>query len=231
MKYLTNLTNLIDKNLPGILTLGSIVGVGSTAVLSYQASEELHQIENPTIKDYVKHLTPPVIAGSSTVGCILGLNYAHARKYAALASMYAMSQIDLKTYKEKVKELFGQEKANEVEKEVHKEKKKFDSVYIEKDHNQLICDTVTGRIFKKTPMDVMKAANTTNQIILRGGKATINDFYELLGIDDCEIGNRAGWKIDGGTDSLEIEWDTMMDGDFKPMLTIRYDISIIYGWD
>lgn len=230
LKELSGLTKFADRHLPEIMGIGAAIGTVTTGALSYKAGKEIEKIEDPTAKDYVKILSKPLLSGAATLGCIYGLNYAHIRRYAALMTAYTLSQMDIKTYKEKVKEIFGDEQEREVEKRTSKEKKKMNPVYVEETHEQIICDLVTGRRFKKSPMNVLKAVQNTNSKVLREAKASVNDFYNYLEIEECEAGSMLGWKVDGGTDMLEIEWNSMLDDDMQPLLTIRYDVEYFHNW-
>lgn len=142
LKIVNELIKMVDKNLPNILTVTSILGTAATGILSYKAGEDIAKLEEDEKipKNIAKAVAPPVITGASTIACIVGLNHAHARKYAALMSMYALSQTDLNTYKEEVEKIFGKEGKEKVDKE---SKKRQSPVIVDGYRYQNFLDKVT----------------------------------------------------------------------------------------
>lgn len=55
---------------------------------------------------------PAVAFGASTITCIMGANALNRRQQAALTSAYALVQSSYKEYKDKLKELYGEEAHN-----------------------------------------------------------------------------------------------------------------------
>lgn len=222
----------VNKHLPEILTIVSIGGVIATGVLSYEAGRELKRIqdeeEEKTVKNVAKTVVPPVVSGIGTVGCIVGLNYVHVRKYAALASMYGISQVDLKTYKEKVEEIFGKDEKKKVDEVVKKEKE--GPVYLDKYHEQVFLDRVTGRYFSSTVFKIQDAVNKTNCLIAQEGRANLNEFYSFLDLEEVELGNLIQWHQGDVYDVLEIRFDTDMTKNMEPIMTIEYNIQDHYSW-
>ena len=71
---------------------------------------------------------PAVAFGVSTIACIMGANALNRRQQAALTSAYALVQSSYKEYKDKLKELYGEEAHNAIMDSIIKEKCK--EVYI-----------------------------------------------------------------------------------------------------
>ena len=57
---------------------------------------------------------PAVAFGASTIACIIGANALNRRQQAALTSAYALVQSSYKEYKDKLKELYGEEAHNAI---------------------------------------------------------------------------------------------------------------------
>ena len=65
---------------------------------------------------------PAVAIGASTIACIMGANALNRRQQAALTSAYALVQQSYKEYKDKLKELYGEEAHNAIVDSIAKEK-------------------------------------------------------------------------------------------------------------
>lgn len=64
---------------------------------------------------------PAVAFGASTIACIMGANALNRRQQAALTSAYALVQSSYKEYKDKLKELYGEEAHNAIVDSIAKE--------------------------------------------------------------------------------------------------------------
>lgn len=71
---------------------------------------------------------PAVAFGASTIACIMGANALNRRQQAALTSAYALVQSSYKEYKDKLKELYGEEAHNAIIDSIAKEKCKDISI-------------------------------------------------------------------------------------------------------
>lgn len=65
---------------------------------------------------------PAVAFGASTIACIMGANALSRHQQAALTSAYALVQNSYKEYKDKLKELYGEEAHNAIMDSIIKEK-------------------------------------------------------------------------------------------------------------
>lgn len=90
---------------------------------------------------------PAVAIGASTIACIMGANALNRRQQAALTSAYALVQQSYKEYKDKLKELYGEEAHNAIVDSIAKEKCKDISIsangdiyWIDFNHHRLTLD-------------------------------------------------------------------------------------------
>ena len=114
------------KATPTILTCISAAGVVVTVVLAVKAtpkalkciekekavknaenSENLTRME--TIAACWRCYIPAAVTGIATIGCIFGANTLNRRQQASLVSAYALASRSFNSYKQKVKELYGEE--------------------------------------------------------------------------------------------------------------------------
>lgn len=152
---------------------------------------------------------PAAVFGIATIACIMGANTLNKRQQAALTSAYALVQNSYKEYKDKLKELYGEETHNAIIDAIVKEKCK--DVYIsapggfynstldfgesvEPDITRTFYDSFSQRYFETTIAKVIEAEYHLNRNYMLVGDVTLNDFYELLGLEKTDIGDTVGWS-------------------------------------
>lgn len=118
----------IKRNSATILSFVAVAGVVATAITSANATpkavraldtaklnkgeEELTKIEK--VKTVLPVYLPTIITGAATVVCILGSNVLNQRTRASLSSAYAIVDQSYRDYRNKVKELYGEETDNRI---------------------------------------------------------------------------------------------------------------------
>ena len=119
----------INKYSPVALSCIASVGVVVTAVVAVKAtpkavvkihadSRKNHDgdpyayTKQEAVASAWKCYIPAVAIGASTIACIMGANALNRRQQAALTSAYALVQNSYKEYKDKLKELYGEETHN-----------------------------------------------------------------------------------------------------------------------
>ena len=132
---------------------------------------------------------PAVAIGASTIACIMGANALNRRQQAALTSAYALVQQSYKEYKDKLKELYGEEAHNAIVDSIAKEKCKDISTFY---------DSFSQRYFESTIEKVIQAEYHLNRNFMFAGVIPLNDFYEFLGLEKTELGDAVGWSSCNG---------------------------------
>ena len=193
----------LRKHSSTILTVVSAVGVVATTVLAVKATpkalalleeakeekgEELTKVE--TVKAAWKPYIPATITGLSTIACIFGANYLNSRTQASLMSAYAVLDSSYREYREKTKELHGDDL--DVRREIIKTK--FDSNMPLSEDKELFFDYQSMNWFESTFEEVKRAERIFNERFAMCGFACVNDFYEILGLPGVEYGDQLGWS-------------------------------------
>ena len=163
------------------------------------------------VKSAWKYYVPAAITGVASLTCIFGANVLNRRQQASLASAYALLNHSYADYKRKVKELYGQEAHDKVLESLSVEKvdknhyiystglyrtSSLDFEGAEEDE-RLFYDSFSERYFTSTIGKVLQAEYHVNRnfILGAGGVISVNDFYEMLGINKIEGGDSIGWEI------------------------------------
>ena len=187
-----------------ILTVLGSTGVVATAILSVRAVPKAEEL---LVKAYNKKgdvLTtaekikaswtayiPAAVTGVSTIACIFGINYLSKRSQASLASAYALLDNTLKEYRSKIKDIYGEDAITNLEHEIIKSKYTDDMM---SDNGKLIFyDHQSRRFFESTMEDVLSAESRFLEEFHNRGYASLNQYYDILGIPRVEYGFQLGW--------------------------------------
>lgn len=156
---------------------------------------------------------PAVALGASTIACIMGANALNRRQQAALTSAYALLNSSYKKYKEKLKELYGEEAHNAIIDSIVSEKCKDVSISatggwynssldfgegMEPEITRTFYDSFSRRYFETTIAKVIEAEYHLNRNFMFAGTIPLNDFYEFLGLEKTELGDTVGWSSVNG---------------------------------
>ena len=123
-KAVKNAKLTVAKKSPEILVGIGIAGMVTTVVLAVKATpkaivlmeqkkEELKEDKlSPVevVKAAWKCYIPAAVIGCASITCVVGASTVHARRNAALATAYSLSQSALREYRGKVIETFGEKK-------------------------------------------------------------------------------------------------------------------------
>lgn len=255
-EFLTKAEGFTKKNSPAILSGLAIVGVFTTAVSAYKAGpiakkiqkqkEEDMKIVDPNDKagkravaiEYVKEMTPvmlpTVISSAATVSCIVGSHTISNKRIAVLSAAYSLSESAVKDLNNKMNEMLGEKKARSIKDAIVKDKLQKDpppednaQIIISGDGNVLCRDEYTKRYFYSNPEKIQQAINELSRDCQTDMYVSLNDFYELIHIEQVPMGNDLGWNIDDTIKGqLPISISAGLTDDKRPCLCIDYDISI-----
>lgn len=204
-----------------VVTAVAAVKATPKAVMLIQADSRKKHDGDPyaaTKKEAVvaawKCYIPAVAIGASTIACIMGANALNRHQQAALTSAYALVQNSYKEYKDKLKELYGEEAHNAIMDSIVKEKCKDISIYtpgclvssssldfgegMEPEITRTFYDAFSQRYFESTIEKVIQAEYHLNRNFMFAGVIPLNDFYEFLGLEKTEFGDTVGWSSVNG---------------------------------
>lgn len=220
-KFLGRSKLFFKRNGSTILTCVGAVGVVTTTVMAVKATpkaltllekakeekgEELTNLEKVKVATPV--YIPTAIAGAATIACIFGANILNKRQQAALMSAYALIDSSYKDYRNKVKELYGEETHENIVDAIAVEKAKDTHVRaphiasncelsVESDSEPvLFYDEFGGRYFESTIEQVLTAEYHLNRNFVLRGYSVLNELYDFLGLEPTEYGSTVGWAVE-----------------------------------
>lgn len=231
-KLVNSFKALTSKHSPEILTgIGIVSGISST-ILAVRATpkameridEKQYELENEreeivekvpvleVIKATWKLYIPAVASGVFAVTCLIGANTVNARRNAALATAYKLSERALVEFKEKTLETIGEQKMEDVKDKVYKERinktpVKDSTVIISGTGDTLCYDCISGRYFSSSIDKIDRAVNKLNARMFTGSEMyiSLNDFYDEINapqLSHIAVGYELGWAVDRGAIKL-----------------------------
>jgi len=246
-KSFLSLKTAIKKHSPEILTGIGIAGMITTTVMAVRATpkalilieERKEEIgaEKLEVVDVVKTTwfcyIPAAITGTLSIACLIGASSVNARRNAALATAYTLSESALKDYQGKVIEMFGEKKNEAVKDAVAKDKVEKNpvvtrEVIITEKGNTLCYDAISGRYFKSDIEKIKKAECELNRQMLDDMYVSLNDFYYEIGLDSVKLGDELGWNVDSGY--IDLSFSSQLASDGTPCLVIDYSVAPRYDY-
>ena len=237
----------IKKHSPEILTGIGIAGMITTTVMAVRATpkaliliEERKKeigVEKLEAVDVVKTTwlcyIPAAVTGTLSIACLIGASSVNARRNAALATAYTLSESALKDYQGKVVEMFGEKKNEAVKDAIAKDKVEKNpvvtrEVIITEKGNTLCYDVHSGRYFKSDIDKIKKAVGELNRQMLDDMYVSLNDFYYEIGLDSIKLGDELGWNIDSGY--IDVSFSSQLASDDTPCLVIDYNVAPRYDY-
>lgn len=239
---------VITKHSPEILTGIGIAGMITTTIMAVRATPKaLILIEEKKEEIDVDKLTPielikttwtcyipAAITGGLSVICLIGASSVNARRNAALATAYTLSESALKEYQEKVIETIGEKKEKSVRDAIAKDRIDENpvssrEVIITEKGNTLCYDSISGRYFKSDIDKLKKAENELNRRMRDEMYISLNEFYYEIGLNPTSIGDDIGWNIDRGY--IELNFSSQLTDDGNPCLVIDYQVAPRYEYN
>ena len=218
----------LKRGSPTVLTCLGVAGVATTVSAVMATPKAIEKIRKDSLINhdgdpcgYSKteairsawvYYIPSTVIGVSTITCIVGANVLNRHQQASLSSAYALINKSYNEYKEKLKELYGEEAHQKIIDSIAKEH--CNDVYLSgqdicgcnsldfdehnPDENHLFYDEYSRRYFESSVSRVLQAEYHLNRNFVMSGHLPVNDFYEMLGLSAIDGGEYVGWNCDDG---------------------------------
>lgn len=223
-----NIKQFFKRNSSTILTCVGAVGVVATSITAVKATPKAMALLEHAKEEKGEELTalekvrvagpayiPTVITGAATITCIFGAHILNKRQQAALTSAYALLNQSYKEYKNKVDEVYGEEAGKKVREEIAKDKYEEAPIKPVRDDKQLFFDFFSGRYFESTPENVQWAEYELNRLISIHGGASLNNFYDFLGLEELPGYDEIGWSA---AQIYEIYWHAWVEFEHETII-------------
>lgn len=244
-KCLKHASDAIAKNSPTILTTMGVAGLVTTVVMTHKATIKAMDIMYDEAQDYDEPFTkkdvflatwkcyiPAASMGLVTAACIIGANSISAKRTAAIASLYSISEATLKEYQGKVIDTIGANKEGKLRDEIaqgrlDKNPASKSEVVLTGSGDMLCYDVLSGRYFRSDIEKIRQVQNSFNHSLISDIWLSVNDLYYELGLDGIKLGDNVGWNVD---QMLEVDFRSRLTDDGKPCLVLDYAVEPKYEY-
>lgn len=194
----------VYKSLPTIMAVAGSVGVVGTGVLVAKETPEAIEIikdgkENDktvmdrlnTVANVVEVYSPAISVGSASIGCIMGSNTLSNNRYNTLNRKYGELANNFSDYKKETTKLLGEAGSAAALTAMSKNRKVEDNetygnVFCERkenDNRRWFYESIGDQWLLLDPIVVFNAHMRIQQRVMLHGLATIDQYYEELGVD------------------------------------------------
>ena len=232
-------TLCLKRDGPFVLTCVGAVGVVGTAILAAKATPKAIQLLQIAEKKKSSKLTkleivdvagpvyiPSILIGASTVLCIFSANVLNKKRQASLISAYALVDSAFKEYQNKLIELHGKEADIEVRDSLIRDCCNFHLTDDPTpDQRALWYDELSGKTIRRYEKEIIDAEYRFNRNFCMRGYASLNEFYEFLGLPQTEEGESLGWSMSDGIYWVDFEHRLVKNTDG----TSCYAIDMVYS--
>ena len=247
-RTIKSVERVLTKYSPGILTGIGIAGmIGATFMAVKATPKALYLIETKKEESEVEELTtvetiktcwtcyiPATLTTVVSAACLIGASAVSAKRNAALATAYSISEAALREYQEKVVEVIGEKKEKAVRDAVAKDQierdpvTKSEVVIIDSNSNTLCYEPLSGRYFKSTIDKIKKAEIKLDRQMIQEMYVSLNDFYWEIGLDGTDLGDKMGWNLSKGY--MDLSFSSQLADDGTPCAVIVYGIPPVYDY-
>ena len=245
---ITRTRQFVSKRSPEILTGIGIAGMISTTVLAVKATPKaMNLIEMKKKEEWADKLSPveivkvawkpyipAIVTCVASTTCLIGASSVNAKRNAALATAYKLSETALSEYREKVIETIGEKKERAVRDKVAEEKVKKNPVskneVIVTGNGKTLCfDPISGRYFMSSIETIKRAENTLNKQMLHDitGYVSLNDFYDEIGLVHTSNGDDLGWNTN---QLIDIGFSSQLNDNEEPSVVLDYLVAPKYDF-
>lgn len=240
-KYGADICSIVGFGSGLLATIQAVKATPKALALIEDAKKEKEYVDTEgvtispdiTRKEIVKvawrpYVSTMVLTGMSA-GFLVASRYVSIRQITALGVAYKLTENEFSDYKDKVKEIVGVKKTDEVKESLIKDRVENTPM---DDHivtlgdgnssNTLFFDYYSGRFFRADVETVRKALNDFNYDrldVFNGSFVTLNEFYYYLGLDGIGLGDNVGWSEEGPID-LEFSGDIAKNN--EPCVAIHF---------
>lgn len=246
----------VKKNRAELLTVGSVVTLWGAIYTAYKAGPKAEKFlaEKKKDREYVDPndkkarrtvtwetirgmfpiVSVPIMLGGMSTACCIGSHAVSSKKIATLSAAYTLTNTALREHKDKVREVLGEAKAQQVREAIskdHLEKSKQPvddkDVQITGMGTVLCYDEYTDRYFYSSAEAIGNAIVKISHDLINDMWVSLNDFYQELNLKPCKMGYDLGWSVDH-TDRgrIPVYYTAVLTEDNRPCLCVQFDVDM-----
>lgn len=218
----------MKNNSPTILSVIAVGGLIGTTISAIKETPKINELldeldDDTTKMDKVILLAKgykfTLLFGGATAMCILGSDILSRAKYERLYSSYVCLANTFQQYRNKIKEVYGEDAETEIINSIRKDKKELTNI----DEEILLYDPYTDKYIECTMNIFDKARYEANRYYSMYGILNLNEFYLLLNSTKEDRGNELGWSDTLDSEMYGYTWlDIWLEYEELPKKEIQY---------
>lgn len=175
---------------------------------------------------------PAAGVGALTVTSIVMANRISMKRTAAMAGALALADRAHTEYKDKVEQHFGKNKEQKVRDDIAQDRVNANpignqQVIMTGGGDSLCMDAHTGRYFTSSMNTLEHAVNEINSSLLKHDRASLSDFYNLIGLPTVKRSDEIGW---GSPNLVELDTSLTMSEDQRPCIVVDFSKAPIENY-
>lgn len=201
---------------PTVLSCLAVIGVAATAVMAGKASIKAFQLleekkqEGLSKIEKLKTVAPVYIPACSiavaTIGCIFGANALNKKRQTCILGAFTLVDQMYRDYQRKARELYGENVDQNIKASLAEERFETGAPTETDSDRYLFYDELSDRYFWRTMREVMDAEYHLNRNLALRDYASLNEFYEFLGLPPTTDGEKLGWNLYIGPEIYGYSW-------------------------
>lgn len=176
-----------------------------------------------------------------SVTCVISGTSVNLRRNAALVTACKLSETALSEYRNKVVSEIGEKADKDIRSAIAKDKiennplpaAQSNIVHVAAKGDVWCFEPLTGRYFRSNIDTIEKAAIVVNNRMISNGYASLNDFFENIGLELSDVGDLLGWSSDNGI--FKINYTSRIahiENDDEPCVVLDYyESPPVYDFD
>lgn len=218
---------LLGSGIAAMVT-STVLAVKATpnAVRMYDAYSEQNGCPDTitTIKLVWKNYIPAAVSAGLGVASILGAGYLANQENAMLAAAYSLSQEQLSDYIKAAKDSKNKDSIlddvaqSQLDNHPYSESDQANLPKLGGD--TLFFDSYSGRYFKSDINAMDKCINYANHFLVMNGQMTLNDIYEIIGLESTTLGDYFTYYA--SDDLIEINYSSKLTSDNEPCVVMQF---------
>lgn len=202
----------------GVIATGIFIGFETPKAIRLLEEEEKKKGEKLTKVETVatasKAYFPAIALGTGTICCIFGIHIFNAKQQASIVAAYTLVNKNFKQYRDALIRLHGEEADKEVRDEVILQNCNYHHIGCDVPDEKIVWyDEISGESIEAYEKEIIDAEYHFNRNFVMRGYASLNEFYEFLGIPQTEYGDSVGWTCSDGYCWVDFEHRIVSNGD------------------
>lgn len=202
----------------GVIATCIFVGIETPKALQALEEEEKKKGEALTKKETAivaaKEYLPAIVMGAGTIGCIFGIRVLDRKQQTSMIAAYGLLSKNFKQYKDAAVRVYGEEGEQKIRDEIILQNSNYHHIGCDElDEKAVWVDEISGESVEAFEKEIIDAEYHFNRNFVMRGYASLNEFYDFLGLPQTEYGDSVGWSCTDGYCWVDFEHRIVSNGD------------------